>query len=230
MTQKKSSVTSKAKRKELSRETILDAAMLLLETDSVEGISFRKLAAELDVTAMALYRHYADKSDLLTALLDEFICRADVLAADDLPWDQWLRQTSTNMYDALAEYPSWIPYLGQLGLFQSGMLVMERFIKVLSQSGFDAETSAKTFFAITHCIVGSACIQSAINSRLNAEDDKASSKQKQQVLNVDYQLLSEENFPSMLQHSNELAQVATGCHIDYGLDLIIAGLKCQQSK
>ena len=53
----------------LSQERILDAACKLFVTDGANRVSLRRVAASLDVTPMALYRHFNNKEDLLAHVL-----------------------------------------------------------------------------------------------------------------------------------------------------------------
>jgi len=45
----------------LTRELIVDAALVLLERDGLQGLSMRRLAHELDSGAASLYWHVGDK-------------------------------------------------------------------------------------------------------------------------------------------------------------------------
>jgi len=53
------------------REEILSAACKLLVTGGLDGLSMRKLATQLGVTAPALYRHYESKETVLVAVVGE---------------------------------------------------------------------------------------------------------------------------------------------------------------
>src|SRR5690606_20842620 len=53
-----------------SRAQILDAARRLIDTEGIEKLTIRRLAAELGVGATTLYHHVRDKDDLLIQLLD----------------------------------------------------------------------------------------------------------------------------------------------------------------
>ena len=58
----------------LSRQRVLEVAVDLLDREGLEGLSMRRLGKELGVEAMSLYRHVANKSDLLDGIharLDE---------------------------------------------------------------------------------------------------------------------------------------------------------------
>lgn len=72
----------------LSRERILSAALRLVDRDGLEGLSMRKLAAELGVDPMSIYHHVANKEALLRALV------ADVFAsmAPPSPRGDWKRR------------------------------------------------------------------------------------------------------------------------------------------
>jgi AcrR family transcriptional regulator len=52
----------------LSRERILETALAVVEADGLEALSMRRLAQELDVWPMSLYRYFQDKDALLDAL------------------------------------------------------------------------------------------------------------------------------------------------------------------
>ena len=66
-----SQATTTATRGErLSRERILDTALALVARDGLDALSMRRLATELDVWPMSLYRYFHDKDELLAALAD----------------------------------------------------------------------------------------------------------------------------------------------------------------
>jgi AcrR family transcriptional regulator len=52
----------------LSRERILEVADRLAREDGLEALSMRRIAEQLDVWPMSLYRHFQDKDALLDAL------------------------------------------------------------------------------------------------------------------------------------------------------------------
>lgn len=96
----------------LSRPAIVAAAMALLSTDGLEGLSLRRLAAELGVTAPALYAHVNGKGDLLATLaevgFDQLVDRYGALAADDPtgpidPADRLVQLANAYVDQALAE-------------------------------------------------------------------------------------------------------------------------------
>ncbi|WP_051811883.1 TetR/AcrR family transcriptional regulator C-terminal domain-containing protein [Kitasatospora sp. MBT63] len=76
---------------QLTREALVTAALRILERDGVNGLSMRRLAAELGVKAASLYWHVRNKEQLLDLL-------TDALMADAVPpprrgsWRDQLRE------------------------------------------------------------------------------------------------------------------------------------------
>src|SRR2546425_8444125 len=53
----------------LSREHILEVALELAENEGIDALSMRRLAQELDVWPMSVYRYFQDKDELLDAVV-----------------------------------------------------------------------------------------------------------------------------------------------------------------
>src|SRR6185295_17980549 len=70
----------------LTRELIVDAALVLLERDGLQGLSMRRLAQELDAGAASLYWHVGDKEELLNLLLDRIVGETPVPEPDPENW------------------------------------------------------------------------------------------------------------------------------------------------
>lgn len=63
------------RRSPLRRSVVVAAAIELADAQGIEAVSMRRLAAELGVVPMALYKHVADKDDLTEAMADAVIDR-----------------------------------------------------------------------------------------------------------------------------------------------------------
>jgi AcrR family transcriptional regulator len=59
-----------SRRPPLSRDRVLEAAVARADQDGLEGFSMRGLAQELGVVPMALYKHVANKDELLDGMVD----------------------------------------------------------------------------------------------------------------------------------------------------------------
>ena len=57
----------------LHRERVVRAAIDLADAEGLATLSMRNLAATLGVVPMALYKHVADKQDLVTGMIDAVV-------------------------------------------------------------------------------------------------------------------------------------------------------------
>ncbi len=86
----------------LSRERIVRAAVALADAEGFEGLSMRRLAEELDAAPMALYRHVANKDDLLDAMIDLVFGELDF--PTDAGWRTAMRERAIGMRRALLRH------------------------------------------------------------------------------------------------------------------------------
>ncbi|MEZ0109193.1 AcrR family transcriptional regulator [Catenulispora sp. EB89] len=68
----------------LSRDGIVAAALALVDAEGLEGLSTRRLAAELGVSGPSLYNHVATKDELIDAVVDCVVAGVDVSAFEGL--------------------------------------------------------------------------------------------------------------------------------------------------
>ncbi|MBT2515434.1 TetR/AcrR family transcriptional regulator [Arthrobacter sp. ISL-30] len=66
-----------ASRAALSRDRVLQAAVALADTAGIDSVSMRKLSQELGVVPMALYKHVANKEELLDGMVDVVVGEID---------------------------------------------------------------------------------------------------------------------------------------------------------
>ena len=88
----------------LSKERVLGAAVALADAQGVEGLSMRKLAQELGVVPMALYKHVANKDELLDAMVDVVVGEIDP-PAGATDWKTAMRRRVLSARGALLRHP-----------------------------------------------------------------------------------------------------------------------------
>ena len=94
----------RAARVPLTRERIVAAAVALADAGGFSSLSMRRLAEELDAGTMALYRHVANKEDLLDGMVDVVFGEMYVPEVGGR-WKQELRERGTSARAALQRHP-----------------------------------------------------------------------------------------------------------------------------
>ena len=87
----------------LSRGLVLDAAVALVDSDGLDGLSMRKLGTALGVEAMTVYHYVPNKAALLDGLV-EWVMQHSATGpgpADGLSWDQVLRRFAETLRTTL---------------------------------------------------------------------------------------------------------------------------------
>jgi AcrR family transcriptional regulator len=90
-------------RSRLSRERVLHAAMAQADAGGLDALSMRKLAESLSVAPMALYRHVANREDLIDAMIDAVFSEIDVPVIGAC-WKTSMRQRAISVRDVLARH------------------------------------------------------------------------------------------------------------------------------
>ena len=94
----------------LDQARIRAAALALVDAEGLEGLSMRRLATALDVSAASLYFHYATKDELLEAVAADILANVDTSAFSS-GWEPGVRAWARSLRAALAAHPRLVPVL-----------------------------------------------------------------------------------------------------------------------
>lgn len=91
---------------QLSRERIAEVALRLADEMGIENVSMRKLASELGVTAMALYRYYGSIDEIQVAALARAFTEVDTLPIPGELWEDSIRRITTSIREVYLKHTS----------------------------------------------------------------------------------------------------------------------------
>jgi len=90
----------------LSRDRVLRAAVALADDAGIESLNMRRLAQELGVVPMALYKHVANKDQLLDGMVDVIVGEIDPLV-HGADWKSSVRQRILSARRTLLRHHPW---------------------------------------------------------------------------------------------------------------------------
>lgn len=147
-------VIEAAKRRRLSRDQVLQSAVALADQIGIEALSMRKLADELGVVPMALYKHVANKDELLDGMVDLIVAEID----PPVPGSDWkgaVRQRILSARRSLHRHP-WAP-----GVIESRtnptpavLAYMDSMIGTFLSGGFSASLTHHAMHAVGSRLYG----------------------------------------------------------------------------
>lgn len=143
---------------------MLGAALRLLDAEGVDALTMRRLARELGVSAMALYRHVGSKDDLLMVLVDRLAARLVYPSRPPDPKASMLVLWST-IYDNLAAHP-WIPeVLARRRMMAPSVLgAIEEIHAALRDAGLSIEAAVRAYRLMWNFTLGSLLVRAGASS------------------------------------------------------------------
>jgi AcrR family transcriptional regulator len=127
------------RRVRLNRDRVLRAAVALADEIGVDALSMRKLAEQLGVVPMALYKHVADKDELLDGMVDIVVGEIDPPVSGP-DWRSAVRQRILSARQALQRH-RWAPGVLESRTNPSPVLLayIDSMIGMLRAGGFSAD-------------------------------------------------------------------------------------------
>ena len=126
----------------LSRDRIVSTALALADSEGLEAVSTRRLAAELGVTGPSLYNHVGTKEELLDDVVDTVLARVDTsmfaeLSKTNPAWRAALEKWARAYREAIAAHPNIVPALATgLGRRPNGLRIADAVFGGLVSAGW----------------------------------------------------------------------------------------------
>jgi AcrR family transcriptional regulator len=206
----------------ITRDTVLAAALEIIDRDGAEGLSMRRLARALDRDPMILYRHAPNKAALLDGVAETVLAQLHVDPADP-DWNAELRTVARD-YRALAlAHPHVVPLLvtrplaTPLALRPHGTLrPLEDILALLTRAGFTGPDALHIYRALFGFLHGHILneLQELIDNPDETDD----------LLRLGLHRLPLNEFPVLRSLAPDLAAYDGAAELERGLDILLTGL------
>ncbi|GAA3273298.1 TetR/AcrR family transcriptional regulator C-terminal domain-containing protein [Paenarthrobacter aurescens] len=218
-------LVDKPRRLPLNRERVLRSAIALADTEGIDALSMRKLAQELGVVPMALYKHVANKEELLGGMVDTMVGEIEA-PAPHAPWKSAVRQRVLSARQVLLRH-AWARSVieSRTTVTPAVLGYMDSFAGMFLGGGFSAD--------LTHHVMH------AMGSRMwgftqEVFDDPAEPAPEQPEMQAAMARHMSENYPHLFSiavtaaHDDE-SVVGRGCddqfEFEFALDLLLDGFE-----
>jgi AcrR family transcriptional regulator len=146
----------------ISREQVVEAATKVVSAGGYQGMSIRSLAADLGVAPMSLYRHVADKDDLLDEVVDRLLAKAWKPTGSRRDWRAWTIQAADKLRRFLVSQPAALHvYLRHPVVSPAAVDRMNAMMTVLRDGMRDEEAARRAYAAIHTYTLGFAALEAA---------------------------------------------------------------------
>jgi len=212
--------SSTEKRTPLNRQRALQTAVELADSEGLDALSMRKLATQLGVVPMALYRHVVNKEDLLDGMVEQVYEELDSTTGDD--FRATLRQRATAMREALQRHPWAVelmetssPGPANLHYHHAGIACLRE------QAGLPIRTAIHAYNLMDSYLYGFALQQKTLPSDIAA----AAETRRHDLATADPSLAS--RFPYLIEIAEELGTTGYDytAQFERGLALVLDGIE-----
>lgn len=196
----------------ISRAVVLSAALAIVDQEGLDALSMRKVAEQLDVKAMSLYRHVANKAAMLDGVHEA------VLSEMRLPrrtghWTADTRALAHSFREALKAHPNALPLFATRPAVTPGSLgYVERALDVLAKPFPDLVVRIHALQSLVSFIIGHSMAQFSAS-----QDD----------LSPPYAALPPAEFPNLAEIARVNPERTADDEFEFGLDAILNGLSAR---
>jgi TetR/AcrR family transcriptional regulator, tetracycline repressor protein len=140
----------------LDRSTVVRAALELLKRVGLDGLTTRRLAAELGVKSPALYWHFRNKQELLDAMADAMVAGAGMGPPHSgESWQVWLARRARAYRASLLAYRDSARIVTAAQTLSPGTIQsFNEELQAMVELGFDPVQALRTITALTNYVDG----------------------------------------------------------------------------
>lgn len=199
---------------QLSRPAIVDGAFRVLQREGKDGVTIRKVAAELGVRSASLYWHVSNKDDLLQLMAEE-ICR-DIQRPDrSESWEDQVRSVAHAYRNRLRTVrDSATILLETVPITPERLAIVEQMLALFSEAGFRGRE-----ILLAASMINDYVVSFSLNEAHQAQEQVGADP------GVVFAQLPAERFPYIRALAEHMMMDDLDTHFEYGLDVIISGLR-----
>jgi len=205
----------------LDRQTVVRAALRLLDKVGFDALTVRKLAGELGVKAPALYWHFKNKEELLDEMATTIFL--DAIGDSGWPgaeanWPEWTEQFGKRLREVLLRYRDGARifsgrYLTDVSFYEN----METSLRKLTDAGFSLRNATQGLNTVYCYAIGFAIEEQAVYPR-------PGKRRRRYELAERAKRVDRKKFP-LAAAAGEHTFADFDKHFEQGLRLIVKGMR-----
>ncbi|MFI5778949.1 TetR/AcrR family transcriptional regulator C-terminal domain-containing protein [Nocardia sp. NPDC051570] len=206
----------------VTRETVLAAALEIVDRDGVDGLSMRRLADAVGRDPMVIYRHVPNKAAVLDGVAEVVFAQLSVDVTDP-DWMAQLRSVARDFRKLALEHPRAVPLMvtrplaTPLGLRSQAVLrPLEDILALLTRAGFSGADALHVYRVLFGFLSGHVLNELQEIVERPEETDA--------LLRLGLYRLPIGEFPLLRELAPVLAAYDGAAELERGLDILLTGL------
>jgi AcrR family transcriptional regulator len=211
----------------LSQAQIVQAALRIVKTDGIDGVSMRRLAAEFDTGPSSLYAHVASKDELLQLMFDEVCGLVPTLPLEPDRWQEQVVELARAGHDALlAHYDLARAALATIPSGPNAMRISDAMLGMMLAGGVPPRIAAWAMDRIFLYITADAYEMSIWRTEVTETGRKTEEfiDQMSEDLLAYFEQVPADRYPNIHKYARELVDGRAEERFELGLELLVYGL------
>ena len=216
------------RKRTLNVDRIIEGGMVLLDRDGLEGISLRRLGAELGSGATSVYWHVPNKEALLDLLVDRLMGEAADETRHDpgATWRAELAAHSLSLRAVLQRHTGGAALLAsRMPVGPNGVRYMEGVLSALADAGFGGHQRALAYAALTGYTIGQVVLQTQAGP--NTPKGRPAAGEQLQRLGGLLRGAPRGRYPNVVESAADLTELTDEEAFNYGLQRMLDGLEAE---
>ena len=216
------------RKRTLNVDRIVAGGMALLDRDGLEGLSLRRLGAELGSGATSVYWHVPNKEALLDLLVDRLMEEAADETRDDpgATWRAELAAHSIALRAVLQRHTGGAALLAsRMPVGPNGVRFMEGVLSALADAGFGGHQRALAYAALTGYTIGQVVLQTQAGPG-NPKGRPGAGEQLQRLGGL-LRDAPRGRYPNVVESAADLTELTDEEAFSYGLQRMLDGLEAE---
>jgi AcrR family transcriptional regulator len=212
-----------ASRPPLTKDRILGAAVDLADREGLGALTMRRLGAELGFEAMSLYKHVANKEEILDAMVELIVPQIEI-PEPGADWREAMRRRAISAREVLSQHSWVIGLLEARGLSgPAAMRYLNAILGNLMAAGFNIEDAAHGFWLLDCYVYGQVIQETSMTPSTPEDPAESPPPDPEQTTMSEYPHLF-----AMYEHAQTFGYTFDG-EFEFGLELILDGLERYRS-
>lgn len=209
-------------RERLTRDRVIEAAIQVMDAESLGAVSMRRVAREVGVEAMSLYHHVRDKDDLLQGICDRVMSDFEFPQGEG-DWEARCRAGARAWRQLLQRHPDLMRLFaethGPSPQSADSLRPTEFALRLFREIGLTDRDSVQAFHAFGGYIQGFVMMEGGSIKGSGHERNFAAA-----ALEAG---LPSDAFPALSAVGHYFTECDADEQFEFGLDLMIAGLRAK---
>ena len=207
----------------LSVDAVVNAALAILQSEGLEAVTMRRVAAALDTGAASLYVYVSGRDGLLQAMLDRVTATIELEAPDPSRWRAQLHSLLQRMRQALLAHPGIAAMtLADPPTTDAVLLLSENLLGILLGGGLDPQDAAWACDILVLLVTAAASEDDVRRARGRSDEDHR--REHVEGLYETFAELPPDRFPLLGAYAAQMVAGDGDERFRFAIDVILDGV------